>query len=164
MFCVNKKSGSHGCGQTLRGILTSPYDAVGRLVVAVEPIKFEGLLADEILALPVADVDELVFNGETVVVNIGSAQVLGQFSIRGEAMVIELAQIDGGGEGVLPAIGSLASKLARQRNISEIEWRVHAVSCAQPNLKLRKMLVRRGFEIRELEGVGEIYHQISSVE
>ena len=61
------------------GILTTPYDVVGRLVVAAEQIKFEGLRADEILDLPVA-------------------------------------------------------------------------------------LVRRGFEIRELEGVSEVYHQISSIE
>ncbi|MEM9402378.1 MAG: hypothetical protein AAGA44_07825 [Pseudomonadota bacterium] len=126
-------------------------------------VKFEGLTPDEILDLEVADVDELVFNGEDVVVNIGSAQILGQFSLRDDVMVIELAQIDGGGEGVLPAIGSLASKLAKQREIREIEWQVHAVTCAQPNLKLRQMLVRRGFEIRRVDGVGEVYHQVSAV-
>ena len=108
-------------------------------------------------------VDELVFNGEAVVVNIGSAQILGQFSLQDDVMVIELAQIDGGGEGVLPAIGSLASKLAKQRDIRGIEWQVHAVTCAQPNLKLHKMLVRRGFEIRKVDGIGEVYHQVSTV-
>lgn len=126
-------------------------------------IKFEGLTPDEILDLGVADVDELVFNGEAVVVNIGSAQILGQFSLQDDVMVIQLAQIDGGGEGVLPAIGSLASKLARQRGIREIEWQVHAVTCAQPNLKLRQMLIRRGFEIRKVRGVGEVYHHVSTV-
>ena len=131
--------------------------------MSTKPVKFEGLTPDEILALDTGDVDELVFNGETVVINIGSAQVLGQFFLRDEVVVIELAQIDGGGEGVLPAIGSLASKLARQRGFREIEWQVHAVTCAQPNLKLRQMLVRRGFEIRKVDGVGEVYHQITTV-
>lgn len=132
--------------------------------MATRQVKFEGLTPDEILNLDVADVDELVFNGEAVVVNIGSAQILGQFSLQDGVMVIELAQIDGGGEGVLPAIGSLASKLAKQREIREIEWQVHAVTCAQPNLKLRQMLVRRGFEIRKVDGVGEVYHHLSAVD
>ncbi len=46
-------------------------------------VIFEGLTAHEVLALPVSEVDELVFRKEPLVVNIGSAQ------------------IDGGGEGVL---------------------------------------------------------------
>ena len=131
--------------------------------MAAKPVKFESLTPDEILDLDVTDVDELVFNGEAIVVNIGSAQILGQFSLQDDVMVIGLAQIDGGGEGVLPAIASLASKLAKQRDIREIEWQVHAVTCAQPNLKLRQMLVRRGFEIREVDGVGEVYYQVSAV-
>jgi len=37
---------------------------------------------------------------------------------------------------------------------------VHAVSCAKPNLKLRRVLDRRGFVVREIPGFGEAYHFI----
>ena len=127
-----------------------------------DQVKFEGLTADEILELPVSDVDALVFGREALVVSVGSAQILGRFSKGDDRLVVELAQIDGGGEGVLPAIGALASRLAKQRDLGIVEWQVHAVSCAEPNLKLRGMLERRGFEIREIEGVGEVYHQVST--
>ena len=129
----------------------------------MQQVRFEGLTADEILELPVEDVDALVFENEALVVSIGSAQILGRFSLAPDTLVVELAQIDGGGEGVLPAIGSLASRLAKQRALTQIEWRVHAVTCANPNLKLRRMLERRGFEIRQIEGTGEVYHQVVDV-
>lgn len=126
-------------------------------------VTFEGMTADEILDSPIEDVDALVFTAEPLVLTVGSAQILGQFSVERERLVIELAQIDGGGEGVLPAIGSLAAKLAKQRGLSQIEWQVHAVTCADPNPKLRRMLERRGFEIREIEGSGEVYHQVADL-
>jgi hypothetical protein len=72
--------------------------------------------------------------------------------------VIELAQIEGGGEGVLISVASLAKRYATLRKLSGIEWIVHAVSCAKPNLKLRRVLERRGFEVRHVEGFGEAYY------
>lgn len=126
-------------------------------------IRFDGLTANEVLQMPIADVDVLVFNGEAIVLNIGSAQLLGQFSLTSDTMIIELAQIDGGGEGVLPALGALANRLVQQRGVAQIEWLVHAVSCAQPNPKLRNMLIHRGFKVRSIAGTGEVFHQISAV-
>ena len=35
---------------------------------------------------------------------------------------------------------------------------LHAVSCAKPNLKLRKVLERRGFVVEEIKGIGAAYH------
>lgn len=110
-------------------------------------IKIEGMSQDEILALPDEHLDSLIFTGNPVVLRAGSAEVLGSFSCSELALQIELAQIDGGGEGVLVLLTVLAKKIARRRNCKTLEWVVHAVDCADPNLKLRRVLERRGFEV-----------------
>ena len=38
----------------------------------------------------------------------GTAEILGEFKVKGESLIVELAQIDGGGEGVLPTLSLLA--------------------------------------------------------
>lgn len=127
-------------------------------------IHFEGFSDEEILSLPFDQIDALILNGEPQVFRIGSATVLGEFRHTVDRLVIELAQIEGGGEGVLTALASLAYRYARQTGITEIEWIVHAVTCAKPNLKLRRVLERRGFTIRALEQAGEAYHRMDLVE
>jgi hypothetical protein len=92
----------------------------------------------------------------------GTAVVLGSFKISLNHLVIELAQIEGGGEGVLIALGSLVRRYARLHKLTGVEWIVHAVSCADPNLKLRRMLERRGFNVEQIAGVGVAYHLIDS--
>jgi hypothetical protein len=126
-------------------------------------VLFEGLREEEILNLPRETVEQLILLGEPLVFRIGSAVILGSFKIDTNKLVIELAQIEGGGEGVLPALASLAKRYTKLRNLSETEWIVHAVSCAKPNLKLRRVLQRRGFVISQVAGVGEAYHLIDSV-
>jgi len=91
------------------------------------------------------------------VFKVGTANVLGQVRL-GDSLTIELAQIDGGGEGVLLTFSLLAEALARQRGIGAIEWIVHAVSCAKPNLKLRRVLEKRDFVVKELPGIGAAYY------
>ncbi len=120
-------------------------------------IDIEGLTPTELLALGEPWWSELILSDEPFVFRAGSATILGRFSVVGDRLVIELAQIDGGGEGVLPLLWGLARRLARQRGLAVIDWRVHAVNCADPNAKLRRVLVARGFTIEELEGVGEVY-------
>ena len=88
----------------------------------------------------------------------GSALLLGSFKIDSEKLVIELAQIEGGGEGVLLSLASLARRYAKLQDLSQVEWIVHAISCAKPNLKLRRVLERRGFIVKEVAGVGKAYH------
>ena len=112
-----------------------------------ELIKIEGLLPEEILDLPDGQLDELLFTGQPIVLRAGTAEVLGAFSCSNKALHIELAQIDGGGEGVLVLLTVLAQKLARRRACDSIAWIVHAVNCAEPNLKLRRVLDRRGFKV-----------------
>lgn len=126
-------------------------------------ILIEGLSPEQILALPESDLDVLVLTSEPVAFRAGSAEVLGQFGVKDGRLIVELAHIDGGGEGVLPTLNSIAHRLANRRGLGEVEWIVHATSCARPNPKLLRVLERRGFEIRAVEGKGCCYHQVEQV-
>ena len=126
-------------------------------------ILFEGFTEDELLALPTDTVEKLIVLGEPLVFRAGSATILGSFKISRNRLVIELAQIDGGGEGVLLSLGSVARRYASLRQLKEIEWIVHAVTCAKPNLKLRKILELRGFEVEEVDGIGAAYHLVDTL-
>ena len=59
---------------------------------------------------------------------------------------------------MLLTLSVLAEAFARQRGIGAIEWIVHAVNCAAPNLKLRRVLERRGFVVKDLAGIGAAYY------
>ena len=117
-------------------------------------ILLEGCTADEILALPSETLNALVLRDEALVFRVGSAEMLGRFRIENDTLLLELGHIDGGGEGGLPALASLAQRYARREGLTWIEWHVHAVRCAKPNLKLRRVLERRGFVVRDIAGVG----------
>lgn len=78
--------------------------------------------------------------------------------------MLELGHVDGGGEGALPGLAALAARYARREHLAFIEWRVHAVHCARPNLKLRRVLERRGFIVRKIDGVGECYWLRAAIE
>ena len=122
-----------------------------------DQIRFEGLTAEELLQLQDDEIDILVLSGNPIVFAVGSAKVLGSFAIRERVLHVELAQIDGGGEGVLLAIGALCQRFARQRSFVSINWTVHAVACAKPNLRLRRVLERRGFVVCDLPAIGKAY-------
>jgi len=125
-------------------------------------VLFEGLSEEEILSLAPETAEQLILLGEPIVFRAGSAVVLGSFRISSKRVVVELAQIEGGGEGVLVSLAALTRKYAQQRGLDGVEWIVHAVSCAKPNLKLRGVLERRGFSIQQIAGIGEAYHLIDS--
>lgn len=127
-------------------------------------ILIEGFSPEEILVLPEEQVDSLVFTGGPFVFRAGTAQILGEFRRGAGRLTVELAHIEGGGEGVLPTLWVLAERYARKRGLTEVEWTVHAVHCAQPNLKLRRVLERRGFEIRILAGTTQVYYQLHKVQ
>ena len=131
--------------------------------VTQRELKIEGLTEEEILDLPKRAVEALILIGEPLVFRAGSAVILGSFKLKSNRLIIELAQIEGGGEGVLISLASLARRYAKLNNLAEIEWIVHAVTCAKPNHKLRRVLERRGFEVKQVEGVGEAYHFIDSM-
>jgi hypothetical protein len=122
-------------------------------------IEIEGMSADEILALPEEHLDVLILTGKPIVFRVGSAQLLGEFRVSDEVLSIDLAHIDGGGEGALPAIAAISQRFARARGLTQIEWLVRATNCAKPNPKLRRILERRGFQVQDVPGRGECYYQ-----
>lgn len=126
----------------------------------VPVLLIEGYTPDEILALPNEELQAIVLSDEPLVFKAGSANLLGRFRVEGSALVMELAHVDGGGEGALPALAALARRYAVREKLDSIDWRVHAVHCARPNLKLRRVLERRGFEVGSVTGVGECYRLV----
>jgi hypothetical protein len=106
------------------------------------------------------EMQALVFTGEPVAFQVGSAHVLGQFSVTPDRLIVELAHIDGGGEGVLPTLWLMAERYAMLRGLPSVEWVVHAINCAKPNPKLRRVLMRRGFQVRDVPGIGEAYYYL----
>jgi hypothetical protein len=71
-------------------------------------------------------------------------------------------KIEGGGEGVLVSLWSLVHRYARLQRIETVEWIVHAVTCAKPNLKLRRVLHCRGFTVRDIHGNGQAYYYLDA--
>ena len=127
-------------------------------------IDIEGYAADEILNLPDEQVDEFVLCGKPIVFRAGSAELLGEFKINDQSLIVELAQIDGGGEGILPTLTSLAQRYAKKRGLKKVEWIVHALNCAEPNLKLRRVMERRGFQIVDIEGGGQAFYLVEEID
>ena len=125
----------------------------------MKSLNIEGESLKDILAWPEHYFDELVLIDDPIVLNIGTAEVLGQFAIKDGELLVELAQIDGGGEGVLPAISRIAKRVAQIKSIQTIDCIVHAINCAEPNLKLRAHLVKTGFEIKNIPGKGDAYYK-----
>jgi hypothetical protein len=126
-------------------------------------VLFEGYTEEEILTLPKEQVEAMILTGETVVFRTGTAEILGEFRVDNNRLRIELAQIEGGGEGVLLRLGALARRFGHLNQLSAIEWIVHAVHCAKPNLKLRRVLERRGFVVSKLPAIGEAYYLLEPI-
>jgi hypothetical protein len=126
-------------------------------------ISIEGLTPDELLGLLTGEAEGLVLSGEPIVFRAGTASILGQFARQGDALRVELAHIDGGGEGVLPTLVSLAQRYARARGVARVEWFVCSTNCAKPNPKLRRVLERRGFTVREMPDKGPCYYRVLEV-
>lgn len=126
-------------------------------------IDIEGYTPEEILNLPDGQLEAFAVSSETLIFRAGSAVVLGEFKIRNGSLLVELAHIDGGGEGVLPTLTSLAHRYARKRGLKKVEWVVHALNCAEPNLKLRRVMERKGFHVKDVEGVGKAYYAVYEI-
>ena len=130
----------------------------------MKQVDIEGYSPEEILSLPDEQLDAFVLAGEPLVFRAGTAEILGEFKVRDRSLLVELAQIDGGGEGVLPTLSALAQKYAKKRGLKRIEWVVHALNCAKPNPKLRRVMERRGFVVTEVEGKGQAYYLVDEIE
>lgn len=126
-------------------------------------IDMEGYTPEQILNLSDEEFEGIIFVGKPIVFRVGTAEILGEFQLQNAKLIIELAQIEGGGEGVLPVIASLSRKYARKKDLTEIEWIVHALNCAEPNLKLRHVMERKGFTVKEIEGIGKAYYFLDKI-
>ena len=123
-------------------------------------VNIEGYSPEQILEMTDEMLNNFVFIDEPIIFIVGTSEILGSFKIENEKLIIELAQIDGGGEGVLLTLWVLAEKYAKKRNLLYVEWIVHAINCAKPNLKLREVLNKRGFKVEHVDGIGDAYHLV----
>ena len=136
---------------------------VSRAMTRPDLITFNGLTLNDILSLPDDVIDKYVASGAPVVFQAGSAEILGRFWIDANVLFLEIGHIDGGGEGVLPALAVLAARFAKRRQITTLDWRVHALTCQRPNLRLRRLLERRGFRVVDIPGTGLCYQLIREI-
>jgi hypothetical protein len=121
-------------------------------------IHIEGYTTEEILTFSQEDVENMIFCDEPLLFTAGTASILGEFRKQQQHLVVELAQIDGGGEGILLTLWNLVARYAHAHEYTAVEWIVHAVNCASPNLKLKRMLEKRGFVLKDVEGSGNAYY------
>jgi hypothetical protein len=126
-------------------------------------VPIEGHTLDEIVNMGDDEADTFVFKAGPVVFSLGSATLLGEIKRTTTTLVLEIAQIEGGGEGVLLSLWVLAHRYARARRLDQIEWIVHAVDCVRPNARLQQVLARKGFVVEEVPGYGLAYHLLSDV-
>lgn len=109
-------------------------------------IDIEGVSTELLKALPPQDLDDLLAFGRPIVFRMGSATVLAEFNQVDTHLSINLAHIDGGGEGVLVHLWKMAAWYARERHYGAIIWSIHALTCARPNPRLQHFLMAHGFD------------------
>jgi hypothetical protein len=122
-------------------------------------ISIEGESVEDFLDWPEEYFDQLVLTDEPIVFHIATAEVLGQFAIKDRELIVELAQIERSGEGVLPAISKISKHLCELKSLENISCVVHAIDCATPNRKLRAHLDKMGFVVSKVPGKGKAYYK-----
>ena len=85
-------------------------------------VLFEGFSEEQILNLPKEATEILILVGEPLVFRAGSAALLRSFKVTSIRLTIERAQIEGGGEGVLVALASLARRYPTSLGLANVEW------------------------------------------
>lgn len=108
-------------------------------------MNIEGLTVDELKALPPQDIDALLAFGRPITFRMGTATILAEFNKEGSDLLVNLAHIDDGGEGVLVLLWKLIETYAKERDCESIRWNVHALTCANPNPRLQQFLRKYGF-------------------
>ena len=83
-------------------------------------ISIEGYTPDAIMALPDEQLNAFIFTGEPLIFQAGSASILGEFRRSTDRITIELAQIDGDGEDVLPTLWRLAERYAQTQKLKHL--------------------------------------------
>jgi hypothetical protein len=132
-------------------------------MTAKSELLIEGFRPGDLPEALGSDLQREVLRGRPLVARAGTSEVLMCLELREEVLRAELGHVDGGGEGVLPALFSIIVRLARLHGAREIEWVVFATNCARPNPRLRPILERRGFIVREVPGRGACYYRKDEV-
>jgi hypothetical protein len=132
-------------------------------LIGVAGVLIEGFAAEELLSWPADKLRELVAVGRPIVFRAGSSTVLAAVQIEERRLIIELAHIDGGGEGVLPTLWRFGQSYARAEQFVEIEWLVHATRCARPNPRLPTVLEKMGFIVEDLPVRGLVYRRVDEM-
>jgi hypothetical protein len=83
-------------------------------------ILIEGYTREELLALPRGTLEDLVAYNRPIVFKVGSATLLGQVRVERGALIVEIAHVDGGGEGVLPTLSALAPGIAKKLDLARV--------------------------------------------
>ncbi|QND55227.1 hypothetical protein [Mesorhizobium huakuii] len=112
-------------------------------------IEIEGTSLEDLRTMPHADQDALLAFGRPISFTMGSATVLAEFNRRDGTLLVNLAHIDGGGEGVLLVLWKHTRAFAIERQFSTVRWNVHAATCAKPNPRLQRFL--RTHEFAEID-------------
>lgn len=108
-------------------------------------MDIEGLSLKQLRSLPKGEVDVLLAFGRPIAFRIGSAHILAEFNRVGDDLEVNLAHVDGGGEGVLVVLWKAVEAYAADRGVPAIQWNVYALTCARPNPRLQRFLRARGF-------------------
>ena len=122
-------------------------------------LLIEGFRPEELPEALGPELQREILAGRPLVARAGTSEVLMSLELRDDLLRAELAHVDGGGEGVLPALFSIIVRLARLQGAREVEWLVFATNCARPNPRLRPVLERRGFIVKEISGRGFCYYR-----
>lgn len=122
-------------------------------------MNVEGISLAELKALPAEELDTLMAFGKPISFHIGSANVLAEFNRGDTELSVNLAHIDGGGEGVLLRLWKAVEDYARSRNYRSVQWNVHALTCPKPNPRLQAFLREHGFTEADHETYGRIFVQ-----
>lgn len=122
-------------------------------------LLIEGFRPEQLPEALGPELEDDILRGRPIVARAGTAEILMAIKLRGSSLRAELAHVDGGGEGVLPALFSIIIRLARQRGASEVEWLVFATNCARPNPRLQPVLERCGFIVTQIPERGFCYYR-----
>ncbi|MDJ1018355.1 MAG: hypothetical protein QNJ35_17735 [Paracoccaceae bacterium] len=121
----------------------------------------EGFEPDELVSQE--DIKRFAVTGQPIVISVGDAEVLAEFSTQANVLKVKLAVVERGGEGVLPVLIDVIERVALKQKYAAIEWIALARDCATPNPKLMKVLEKLGFEVRTDDVGGEFYWQRRSI-
>jgi len=120
-------------------------------------IEIEGVALEALRKLSRPDQDALLSFARPISFTMGSATVLAEFNRDGPELIVNLAHIDGGGDGVLLILWKALRGYAAGRGYRSIRWNVHALTCAKPNPRLQRFLRTHGFDEVEDPSYGPIF-------